>query len=381
MALFKFIVKSPSPFGGAGLIIVTFGIVLIVKGLYYSNNHVTTRSYGNVQKNLSNFILKDISDDVQINHTSLPINVRIHEEHDTTSFLPVCDLDFKTLKGREKMALTSQSLIALESMFPESHAGGRFQPNGCRSKHRIAIIIPFRDREIHLKIYLSNVIPKLRRQKVDFTIYVVEQAPGSHFNRGMMRNIGFAEARKIADYDCFIFNDVDSIFEDDRNLFQCGTDNSVRHLVTGVDVFDYKLKYSILVGGIIAFTPEQFRRVNGYSNFFFDWGAEDDDIYYRIQRAKMQIERPDTNSTIGFMSTLKHKRDPEVKYRFDILYSRNNETSNKDGINSLKYTVKVISHKKLFTWIYVAVNEEEVLQGLDAGIRRKIAAYRLKTKT
>ncbi|XP_021347004.1 beta-1,4-galactosyltransferase 1-like isoform X2 [Mizuhopecten yessoensis] len=276
--------------------------------------------------------------------------------------------------------MTSQSLISLESMFPDSHVGGRFKPSGCRSKYKIAVIVPFRDRDSHLKMYLRNVIPKLRRQKADFTIYVVEQAPGSHFNRGMMRNVGFAEAIKIEDYDCFIFNDVDSIFEDDRNIFRCGRENSIRHLVTGVDVFKYRLKYSILVGGIIAFTPEQFRRVNGYSNFYFDWGAEDDDIYYRIQREKMKIERPDENSTIGFMSTLQHARDPEVKYRFDILYSRNNVTSHKDGLNSLKYTVKMIGYKKLFTWIYVSVDENEVLQGLDSSIQRKISVYRSKHK-
>ncbi|XP_033736202.1 beta-1,4-galactosyltransferase 2-like [Pecten maximus] len=372
--MFRYILKRSSPFRGAGLILVTFGIVLIVKGLYYSNTHM--RSYDVVQKNVSNLLLGDINIRAQTNYTS-STTIR-QERHDP--ILPVCEIDHKALKGREQITLTSQSLISLESMFPESHVGGRFQPKGCKPKSRIAIIIPFRDREIHLKIYLSNVIPKLRRQNADFTIYVVEQAPGSHFNRGMMRNVGFVEASKIADYDCFIFNDVDSIFEDDRNIFRCGRDNSVRHLVTGVDVFDYKLKYSILVGGIIAFTPAQFRKVNGYSNFYFDWGAEDDDIYYRTERENMVIERPEKNSTIGFMSTLKHTRDPEAQYRFNILHSRTNETSHNDGVNSLKYTVKMVSHKKLFTWIYVSVDEDEVLKGLDIRIRRKIAAYRAKTK-
>ncbi|XP_060070907.1 beta-1,4-galactosyltransferase 4-like [Ylistrum balloti] len=375
MAMCKSASKTSVPRRGIRLILVTFGIILVVNGFYYSHEHVTGIEIS--KGNVSRFILNDRENGAQGNYTETTIKQDGYKPD-----LPVCYTNYSALKGRETLTMTSQSLTSLESIFPSSHVGGRFKPTGCRSKSKIAIILPFRDRETHLKIYLFNVIPKLIRQNVDFTIYVVEQAPGSHFNRGMMRNVGFAEASKIADYDCFIFNDVDSIFEDDRNIFKCGNDNKIRHLVTGVDVFNYKLKYSILVGGIIAFTPQQFRKVNGYSNFYFDWGAEDDDIYYRIQREKMEIERPDNKTTVGFMSTLKHTRDPEVHYRFDILYSRNNVTSQVDGINSLKYTVKMITSKKLFTWIYVSVDENEVLQGLDSRIRRKISAYRgARTKT
>ena len=42
-----------------------------------------------------------------------------------------------------------------------------------------------------------------------------------------------------------------------------------------------RVPYSDLFGGATAFTEEQFSRVNGYSNEFYGWGGEDDDMYRR----------------------------------------------------------------------------------------------------
>jgi hypothetical protein len=36
----------------------------------------------------------------------------------------------------------------------------------------------------------------------------------------MLMNIGFVEALKIYDYQCFIFHDVDLIPENDNNIYQ-----------------------------------------------------------------------------------------------------------------------------------------------------------------
>ena len=43
----------------------------------------------------------------------------------------------------------------------------------------------------------------------------------------------------------------------------------------------HRTPYELLVGGVLALTPEQFENVNGYSNNFYGWGGEDDDIAYR----------------------------------------------------------------------------------------------------
>jgi len=40
--------------------------------------------------------------------------------------------------------------------------------------------------------------------------------------------------------------------------------------------------YDTLFGGIEAFSTEHFQLVNGFSNQFFGWGGEDDNLYDRF---------------------------------------------------------------------------------------------------
>ena len=42
-----------------------------------------------------------------------------------------------------------------------------------------------------------------------------------------------------------------------------------------------RLAYQELVGGVLNMRTEHFQRVNGYSNLYWGWGAEDDDMAYR----------------------------------------------------------------------------------------------------
>ena len=64
---------------------------------------------------------------------------------------------------------------------------------------------------------------------------------------------------------------------DDLNMYTCSAKRP-RHYSILVDDYDYRLSYPILVGGVISFMPEQYILVNGYSNLYWGWGAEDDDL-------------------------------------------------------------------------------------------------------
>jgi hypothetical protein len=58
-----------------------------------------------------------------------------------------------------------------------------------------------------------------------------------------------------------------------------------------VDKFGYKLPYGGIFGGVSAMTRQQFQRMNGFSNDFWGWGGEDDDISTRVTLAGYKISR------------------------------------------------------------------------------------------
>ena len=58
---------------------------------------------------------------------------------------------------------------------PALMPGGVGRPRGCTARHRVAVIVPYRDRRQHLNILLSHLHPMLQRQQLDYRIYVVEQ--------------------------------------------------------------------------------------------------------------------------------------------------------------------------------------------------------------
>ena len=53
--------------------------------------------------------------------------------------------------------------------------GGKWRPSDCIPRSRIAVIVPYRDREEALSILLTNLHPFLQRQQLEYTIYVIEQ--------------------------------------------------------------------------------------------------------------------------------------------------------------------------------------------------------------
>ena len=60
----------------------------------------------------------------------------------------------------------------------------------------------------------------------------------AQLNRGMLKNIGFMEAMRQEMYECVIFNDIDLLPEDDRNLYSCPI--NPRHLSVIIDIYNYE---------------------------------------------------------------------------------------------------------------------------------------------
>ena len=39
--------------------------------------------------------------------------------------------------------------------------------------------------------------------------------------------------------------------------------------------------YNVMVGGVLVVTKQQYLAVNGFSNLYWGWGGEDDDMAHR----------------------------------------------------------------------------------------------------
>ena len=85
------------------------------------------------------------------------------------------------------MRIQNVPLKKLEESHPEVLPGGQWRPLGCISRHRVAIIIPYRDREEHLRIFLNHMHPFLQKQQLDYSIYIVEQVSNTQ-NVGCCRH-------------------------------------------------------------------------------------------------------------------------------------------------------------------------------------------------
>lgn len=90
-----------------------------------------------------------------------------------------------------------------------------------RRRQRLAVLVPYRDRPRQLAEMLQITARCLARGGADASIFVLEQAPGLHFNRGALLNAG-ALLLAGSSYDCFVLHDVDTV---------CGSHEAVSELI------------------------------------------------------------------------------------------------------------------------------------------------------
>ncbi|XP_078012723.1 beta-1,4-galactosyltransferase 2 isoform X2 [Phascolarctos cinereus] len=238
----------------------------------------------------------------------------------TTMSLPPCPEVPPGLVGRLLIEFSSpMPMDRVQQENPGVQGGGRYAPPDCTPQQTVAIIIPFRHREHHLRYWLHYLHPILRRQRLRYGIYVISQHGEDTFNRAKLLNVGFLEALKEDPaYDCFIFSDVDLVPMDDRNLYRCG--EQPRHFAIAMDKFGFRLPYAGYFGGVSGLSKAQFLKINGFPNEYWGWGGEDDDIFNRftkIQNTKLTMKR--------------------------------------DGIGSVHYRVLEVSRQPLFTNITVDI--------------------------
>lgn len=202
---------------------------------------------------------------------------------------------------------------------------------------RLSIIVPYRDREEHLGKFIPYMESTDFLSGIDYEILIVEQ-DDKPFNRGKLLNVGAIESPK-ASYYCF--HDVDMLpVLSDYSYVEVPT-----HLAAEAEQFGYKLPYPGYFGGVTLFDKHNFIKANGYSNDYWGWGAEDDDVMYRCLVRGISPARKN-----GRYRSLNHSREikqdlynENLKKYFDFKNSTETEKIqekiNSDGLTSLKYEI------------------------------------------
>ena len=180
---------------------------------------------------------------------------------------------------------------------------------------RLAILVPFRDdagqdplsqgigRWKNLEEFVPIMTDWLSKAGRNFKIIVIEQAPGSTFNKGALFNAG---VKMNPDFDYYALHDVDQVPTHPDNTYAMPMARPV-HLCssTGSKSKIKRFSYDI-VGGVLLITRAQYLEVNGYSNKFGGWGQEDQDMAHRLKKALGGYDRLPAH--IGHYKALHHER-------------------------------------------------------------------------
>ena len=223
--------------------------------------------------------------------------------------------------------------------------------------HQLCIVVAFRDsddpndhgkgRNEQLKQFKVEMDREMKLRNVNYTLVIAEQEKGLFFNRGALMNLGFITTYHLCDY--FIFHDVDLIPTSKQNTY--GYPTKPTHCYTST-VY-WKQQQEELVGGVLLMTQEQYVQSNGFSNYYWGWGYEDNDMYHRIKYSGQSVYR--LSVIAGKYKQLKHEhgRVDELKKRPQTIISENyyiycksyNPAFEKDGLSNVNATIVAVLEK------------------------------------
>lgn len=142
---------------------------------------------------------------------------------------------------------------------------------------RLTIVIPFRDRDAHLRELLPVLTPVLQAQALRYRILLVEQETGQLFNRGKLINVGIHFAAEQTDYYCI--HDVDAV----PLVANYGCPSQPLRLVDKIHTasgVEHRTDYYF--SGAVSLRKEHAFACGGFSNEYWGWGKEDDDFFFRL---------------------------------------------------------------------------------------------------
>mmetsp|Transcript_13354 Transcript_13354/g.20020 ORF Transcript_13354/g.20020 Transcript_13354/m.20020 type:complete len:371 (+) Transcript_13354:35-1147(+) len=238
---------------------------------------------------------------------------------------------------------------------------------------KVAIVVPFRDlhkeqnRLRHLKQFIPEMLKYMNQSTSPYHLFIIEQSNDNRkFNRGKLLNIGFDIAMKQG-YNVIIFHDVDLLPISPQLLNAYTTVPEQNHPVHIARL--WKDRYSnneSYFGGIVKFSIEQFKLINGFPNNFWGWGGEDDEMLKRVKKVSLQpvapqvvndketmildMENMDLTQKLSF---LKQHRTWKCMNKNELL-AEHSTTWKENGLSNLTY--HVLSEK---AYCYSSTEEEK----------------------
>lgn len=159
---------------------------------------------------------------------------------------------------------------------------------------KLGVVVPYRDRYEHLLAFKAAITAYLDSKKIPFELIVVEQDNAKLFNRGKLLNIGFNQAKKLR-CDYVVFHDVDMIPQE------------VDYSYSDIPLLlaTQRVSFDEFFSSVILFPIEYFEKINGYSNNYWGWGFEDDDLLFRCKVNNIPLDNKETTTVSGHTSALK----------------------------------------------------------------------------
>lgn len=234
--------------------------------------------------------------------------------------------------------------------------------NACVDMGRtVAVVVPYRNRAHHLREFHLHMSAYWRTEFPcdTYWLLVVEQDDNNPFNRAALGNVGILETMQLArnshtQVDCIVFHDVDLVPLPRVPYTTCARPTQ---LGSELEHFDWKVPYDQSAGGVVSMRPQDWVAINGFSNHYKGWGGEDDDLFKRLQHAKLlapghHLHRPPAGH--GRFKAISenddhHPRDRKHRHYSSNLahlaeWDRKKDNWRHDGLTSVCYRVR--SHRR-----------------------------------
>ena len=218
--------------------------------------------------------------------------------------------------------------------------------------NNMCIVVPYRDREHHIDPFIHGMSKHMDyyHPEIGYEIHLIEQSDDKQFNRAKLLNIGYNINKHSDCYFCF--HDIDLIPE--GRCCDYSSPNTPVHLSAFCSQFRYELPYKDIFGGVTLFDKLHFEKVNGYSNEYWGWGGEDDDMKKRMDNPAKLIKQRLVSSEAaiiwhrrnGRFLSLDHPHARDNKaHQANIKKLRSKYDFGDDGLNTLDYDlIESITH-------------------------------------